>query len=158
MSCALACTLAVGEALAQTALKPKTTTEIPPGIAIPGDVETRLAAGYRVKHASGDDRAQGRQDAARDISDDWHGGYGDHWDGYYGGGYWGAAAVGAAAAFTAYAIGTTITASAYTSLGCTPTTVVVGGVTYSQCGGAWYQPTYAAGGTTYVVVEAPEGY
>jgi hypothetical protein len=36
--------------------------------------------------------------------------------------------------------------------------VVAGGVTYYQCGTAWYQPAYADGGVTYVVVNPPAGY
>jgi hypothetical protein len=81
--------------------------------------------------------------------DDWD----DDWDDY-----WGAAAVGAAVAVTAYAIGTTITASAFAALPCTSTTIVAGGVTYYQCGTTWYQPAYSGGGVTYVVVNPPAGY
>lgn len=33
--------------------------------------------------------------------------------------------------------------------------VVVGGVTYQQCGNAWYQPRYAGSQVTYVVVNPP---
>jgi hypothetical protein len=42
MSGAVACTLAVTGALAETKPKPRMATEIPPGIAIPNEVETRL--------------------------------------------------------------------------------------------------------------------
>jgi hypothetical protein len=72
-----------------------------------------------------------------------------HWDSY-----WGAAAVGAAAGYIA---GATLTASAFAALPCTHTTVVVGGVTYYQCGSTWYQPAYAANGVTYVIVNPPSG-
>lgn len=101
------------------------------------------------------DRQGQRQDAVNDYHGDYH--HDEHWDGYHGD-YWGAVAVGTAAAVTAYAIGTTITATSFASLPCTSTTVVVGGVSYYQCGGTWYQPAYAASGVTYVVVNAPPGY
>jgi hypothetical protein len=38
------------------------------------------------------------------------------------------------------------------------TNVVVNGITYSQCGSTWYQPTYSGADVTYVVVNAPPGY
>lgn len=103
-------------------------------------------------------RAQGRQQAAQNISNNYyHGGYyGDHWDDWGHG--WGYVAAGAAVVAGAYAVGTMINAATYSSLSCTPTTVVVGGVTYSQCGSAWYQPTYSGGDVTYVVVNPPPGY
>jgi hypothetical protein len=31
-------------------------------------------------------------------------------------------------------------------------------VSYSDCGGTWYQPAYSGGDVTYVVVDAPPGY
>jgi hypothetical protein len=34
-------------------------------------------------------------------------------------------------------------------------TVVIGGVTYEQCGSTWYQPTYVGTEIQYVVVTAP---
>jgi hypothetical protein len=33
--------------------------------------------------------------------------------------------------------------------------VVVNGISYQQCGSSWYQPQFAGGNTTYVVVNAP---
>ncbi len=107
-------------------------------------------------------RAQGRQQTAQNISNNYYGGgyyggayHGEHWDDW---GPWGYAAAGAAVVAGAYAVGSIINAATYSSLSCTPTTVVVGGVTYSQCGSAWYQPTYSGGDVTYVVVNPPPGH
>jgi hypothetical protein len=55
-------------------------------------------------------------------------------------------------------VGAYLTASAFGAMSCNPTIVVVGGVTYNQCGGAWYQRAYRGGSVTYVVVNAPAGY
>jgi hypothetical protein len=100
------------------------------------------------------DRQENRQDFRDDARDDWqdwgddyyHGGW-DDWDDWY---PWGAVATGVAVGAAAYAIGTT-----FATLPCTTTAVVVGGVTYYQCGATWYQPAYAGGSVTYVVVGAP---
>ena len=67
-------------------------------------------------------------------------------------------AAGAAVAAGAYAVGAIVNAATYSSLGCTPRNVVVGGSTYSQCGSTWYQPAYSGGDVTYVVVNPPPGY
>jgi hypothetical protein len=98
------------------------------------------------------ERAEGRQDAARDISDDWHDHH-DDWDDWDG---WGYFAAGAAVVAGAYAIGTVISATTYSSLSCT--NIVVNGITYSQCGTTWYQPTYSGSEVTYIVVNPPPGY
>ncbi len=55
-------------------------------------------------------------------------------------------------------IGAYLTASAFGAMSCSPTIVVVGGVTYNQCGGDWYQRAYRGGSVTYIVVNAPAGY
>ncbi len=55
-------------------------------------------------------------------------------------------------------IGAYLTASAFGAMSCSPTIVVVGGVTYNQCGGDWYQRAYRGGSVTYIVVTAPAGY
>ena len=55
-------------------------------------------------------------------------------------------------------VGAYLTASAFGAMSCSPSIVVVGGVTYSQCGGGWYQRAYRGGSVTYVVVNAPAGY
>jgi len=44
------------------------------------------------------------------------------------------------------------------SLPCAPTTVVVGGTTYYQCGSAWYVRSYSDGEIAYVIVNPPAGY
>jgi hypothetical protein len=56
----------------------------------------------------------------------------------------------AGSANTAYALG-----AIYATLpaGCIAT--VVGGTTYDNCGGAWFQPSYGANGVYYRVVPAP---
>lgn len=61
-----------------------------------------------------------------------------------------AAAVTAGAALTSAVIGS-IVYSLPPSCG----TVVVNGLTYQQCGSAWYQPQYAGSQVTYVVVNPP---
>lgn len=61
-----------------------------------------------------------------------------------------AAAVTAGVAVTAAAIG-----SITRSLPPACTATVVNGITYQNCGGAWYQPQYAGSQVTYVVVNPP---
>jgi hypothetical protein len=60
-----------------------------------------------------------------------------------------AAVVGAAAA-TAAAVGSVVNAL---PPGCRA--LVIGGLTYQQCGSAWYQPRYSGTQVTYVVVNPP---
>ena len=55
-------------------------------------------------------------------------------------------------------VGAYLTASAFGAMSCSPTIVVVGGITYNQCGGGWYQRAYRSGSVTYIVVNAPAGY
>ena len=57
-----------------------------------------------------------------------------------------------------FVLGATLSASTFSTMSCTSTTVVVGGVTYYECGTAWYNRRYAGGHVTYVVVSAPAGY
>lgn len=101
------------------------------------------------------DRQENRQDYRGEAREDWQDHYDDRWDNW---GPWGYAAAGAAVVAGAYAIGSVVSADSYYALSCTPNTVVVDGVAYSQCGDAWYQPAYSGGTTTYVVVEPPAGY
>jgi len=61
-----------------------------------------------------------------------------------------AAAVTAAAVTTAAVVGSIVRA-----LPPSCSAVVVNGLTYQQCGGAWYQPQYAGTSVTYVVVNPP---
>jgi hypothetical protein len=86
----------------------------------------------------------------RNVDVDVHGGYG-----YYGGGCCyhpvaTAAAVTAATVATAAVVGSMVN-----TLPPSCTVTVVGGVTYQQCGNAWYQPQFSGGNTTYVVVNSP---
>lgn len=37
------------------------------------------------------------------------------------------------------------------------TTMLVDGISYSDCDGVWYQPAYSGGDVTYVVVDPPPG-
>jgi hypothetical protein len=78
-------------------------------------------------------------------------GYHYHWDDRWG---WGFAA-GAASALT---IGAVLSASDFADQPCTPTTVVVEGVTYYRCDSTWYTRAYQGGDVTYVVVGPPPGY
>jgi hypothetical protein len=76
--------------------------------------------------------------------------------GYYSGGCCyhpvaAAATVTAAAATTAAAIGSVVSS---VPSSCTP--VVVGGITYQQCGSTWYQPQFSGDNTTYVAVNPPQ--
>jgi hypothetical protein len=56
----------------------------------------------------------------------------------------------AAGVATSIALGTRV---AVLPAGCT--TIVAGGITYSQCGSAWYQPYYSGDTVQYVVVGSP---
>jgi hypothetical protein len=49
-------------------------------------------------------------------------------------------------------------AAAAGGLPCTPTTAVVKGVTYYQCGSTWYNQVYGSGGVVYMPVSPPPGY
>ena len=59
-------------------------------------------------------------------------------------------AVGAAVAVTAAVVGSMVTTLPPS---CVP--YVHAGITYQQCGGAYYQPQYAGSSVTYVVVDPP---
>ena len=74
---------------------------------------------------------------------------------YYGGGCCyhpvaTAAAVTATAVVTAAVVGSIVH-----SVPPSCSTVVVNGLTYSQCGSTWYQPQFSGTSTTYVVVNPP---
>jgi hypothetical protein len=56
----------------------------------------------------------------------------------------------------AVAVGTVITASAFSAMSCPMTPVMVGGYAYYRCGSTWYQPTYRGSEVTYVVVNPPQ--
>lgn len=57
-----------------------------------------------------------------------------------------------------YGVGTSITVVTFNSLSCTTTSTRVGGVTYYDCGGTWYNRTYSGGTVNYIVVDAPAGH
>ncbi|MFC3550344.1 hypothetical protein ACFOLC_04890 [Lysobacter cavernae] len=61
-----------------------------------------------------------------------------------------AAAITTTAAVTAAVIGSMVY-----SLPPSCTAVVVGNVTYEQCGSTWYQPQYSGSQVTYIVVNSP---
>jgi hypothetical protein len=100
-----------------------------------------------------------RQQNAANRREDWQ----DYADGHYdeyGDGYDYPAA--AAAVATGVAVGAAVGAAAaappYWTLSCTPTTVVIGGTTYYQCGSAWYVRVYSGGEVAYTMVNPPAGY
>ena len=64
----------------------------------------------------------------------------------------GAVAAGVVIGATAAVVGSAIAASA---LPPSCSTVVVNGLAYQSCGGAWYQPQYAGSQVTYIVVNPP---
>ncbi len=80
------------------------------------------------------------------------GNWDDRYDGccYYGPARRAAAVGYAAGAVTAAALGTTVYA-----LPSSCVSTVVNGITYVQCGDAWYRPQFSGSGTTYVVVSPP---
>lgn len=55
-------------------------------------------------------------------------------------------------------VGAMLTVTAFRSLTCTPTTIIVNGVAYYSCDSVWYSRRYVGGSVTYVVVTAPAGY
>ena len=83
-----------------------------------------------------------------DIDDDWYD-WDDRWDGccYY--------PVARAAAWGAAATAATVGSSVY-ALPSDCVAVVVNGITYYQCGSAWYQPQFVGTSVQYVAVSAPQ--
>ena len=57
-----------------------------------------------------------------------------------------------------YSVGTSITVVRFESMSCTTTSTKVGGVTYYDCGGVWYNRVYRGGSVNYVVVNAPASH
>jgi hypothetical protein len=53
------------------------------------------------------------------------------------------------------AIGSVLTAAAFSAQASSCSSVSVNGMTYQQCGSTWYQPSYSGGSVTYVVVNPP---
>jgi hypothetical protein len=80
-----------------------------------------------------------------DVDHDWHGGWGHHHH-----------PVARAAAVTAAAVTAAAIGSIVSALPPACSAVVVGGLTYQNCGGTWYQPQYTGTQVTYVVVNPPQ--
>lgn len=66
------------------------------------------------------------------------------------------AAATTAAVVTTAAITSAVVGSMVRTLPPACSAVVVNGLTYQNCGGAWYQPQYAGTSVTYVVVNPPQ--
>jgi hypothetical protein len=71
--------------------------------------------------------------------------------GYWGGGWY----VDPVAAAVTVGVTAAVVGSMVATLPPACATVIVGGVTYEQCGGTWYQPQYVGAQVQYVVVTAP---
>jgi hypothetical protein len=82
------------------------------------------------------------RDVNVNVDRDYNGGWDDHWH-----------PLAAAAAITATAA---VVGSIVNSVPPSCSTVVVNGVSYSQCGSTWYQPQYAGTSVQYVVVNPPQ--
>jgi hypothetical protein len=76
---------------------------------------------------------------------DYHNGWDDHYHPIATG-----VAIGATAAVTAAVIGSVVY-----SVPPSCSTVIVGGISYSQCGSTWYAPRYSGTTVQYVVVSPP---
>jgi len=94
-----------------------------------------------------DHRDDAREDGQDHHYDHYHNDDWDNWVGY--------AAAGTVVVAGAAVIGSTISESTYSELSCTPEKVEVDGITYVQCGGNWYMPSFKGGEVTYVVVDPP---
>jgi hypothetical protein len=103
-----------------------------------------------------DNAREDRQEYGRNAREDWQE-YGD--DHRYGGwNDWNEHPVATGLAVgAAVAVGTAITASAFSAMTC-PAPVIINGVYYYNCNGAWYSRAYQGGSVTYVVVNTPPGY
>ncbi|SNS30642.1 DUF6515 family protein [Sphingopyxis indica] len=83
------------------------------------------------------------------VHNDYHGGYyHDDWDDWDDD--WHPVATIATAAVTAAVVGSIVN-----SVPPSCSTVVVNGISYSQCGNTWYQPQYVGSSVQYVVVNPP---
>ncbi len=72
--------------------------------------------------------------------------------GYWGGGWY----VDPVAAAVSVGVTAAVVGSMVATLPPACAAVIVGGVTYEQCGGTWYQPQYVGAQVQYVVVTAPQ--
>jgi hypothetical protein len=115
-----------------------------------GERQDNFSDGRDDRQDHRDEYRDDRQDYRDDVRDDRQDYYDDRYD------RWDNWGTGAAVVAGAAIVGSAITAAAYYDLDCT--TVVVDGVSYSDCGSTWYQPAYSGGDVTYVVVDPPPGY
>jgi hypothetical protein len=79
------------------------------------------------------------------VNNDYRGGWDDHYHPIATG-----VAIGATAAVTAAVVGSVVR-----SVPPSCSTVIVNGISYSQCGSTWYAPQYAGTTVQYVVVNPP---
>ena len=115
-----------------------------------GGIQNRPAAGNGNLNGNRNGNFNGNTNVNRnwstdiDVDNGWGGGYG-----------WGAAAAGAAVGAAAgYAAGASYGSVVYAlPAGCT--TSYVNGVTYSNCGGVWYEPSFSGSSVSYTVANAP---
>jgi len=98
------------------------------------------------RQSYGQQQQQSRQNYASDYYDDFH----RH------GGYYPTGRAYAAVVITGAVIGSTMTAAAFSAQAASCATVLVGGLTYYQCGSTWYQPTTQGSQVTYIVVNPPQ--
>ena len=54
------------------------------------------------------------------------------------------------------AIGSVMTAAAFSAQSSSCSSLSVNGMSYYQCGSTWYQPSYSGGNVTYIVVNSPQ--
>ena len=78
------------------------------------------------------------------VDNDYHG-YHDDWDDH-----WHPVATAAAIGITAAVIGSIVY-----SVPPSCSTIIVNGISYSQCGSTWYQPQYVGTTVQYIVVNSP---
>ncbi|TWI04963.1 hypothetical protein IP90_01105 [Luteimonas cucumeris] len=88
----------------------------------------------------------------RNVNVDVHGDYhDDHWNDWDDHPFATAAAVTAGVAVTSAVIGSIVY-----SVPPSCSTVIVNGISYSQCGNTWYQPQYVGSNVQYIVVNPPQ--
>lgn len=88
-----------------------------------------------------------------DAREDWQ----EHGDDHWGGGHYHHPVATGLTVGSAMAIGSAITSSAFNAM-TFPPAVMINGVSYYNCGGAWYSRGYQGGSVTCIVVNAPVGY
>lgn len=108
--------------------------------------QVRSSATNNINHTRGANANVNRNvNANRDVDVNVHRDYYDGWDDH-----WHPVAAAAAVTATAMAVGAIVN-----SVPPSCSTVVVSGVSYSQCGSTWYRPQYVGTTLQYVVVSPP---